>query len=106
MLGQMFDQSKDEYYVAIYDLSDKVLSMPAWLSTYEAKEGALSIYRVDSTKKFNSEYIVKKDSNKDATNLSELKVVSPTLIKVSNKKITEYIEGDDEIVSKLQELLK
>lgn len=103
MLGQLFEQSKDEYYVIIYDLSDKVSSIPTWLSSYESKEGALTVYKVDSTKKFNSNYIVKKDGNSSATNLSELKVVSPTLIKVSNKAITEYIEGEDAIVSKLKE---
>lgn len=102
MLGQLFDQAKDEYYVLIYDLSDEESSIPNWQSTYESSEGALSIYVVDSSKKFNSQYIVKENSNKNATSLSDLKVISPTLIKVNNKSITEYIEGEDNIVNKFK----
>lgn len=102
MLGQLFDQAKNEYYVLIYDLNDEESSMPNWKSTYESSDGALSIYVVDSSKKFNSQYIVKENSNKNATSLSDLKVISPTLIKVNNKSITEYIEGEDNIVNKFK----
>ena len=102
MLGQLFDQANEEYYVLIYDITDKDSSIPTWLSSYEGKEGALTMYKVDSSKKFNSGYLVKEGSNKNATSLSDLKVISPTLIKINNKQITEYVEGEDEIVNKLK----
>ena len=102
MLGQMFDQSDNEYYVLIYDISDKDSNISSWESTYSSKEDALKMYKVDSSKKFNSKYIVEKDSNKNASDLSNLKVISPTLIKVTNKQITEYIEGEDNIVNVLK----
>lgn len=102
MLGQMFDQSEDEYYVLIYNMEDDSSMIPSWQSTYESSDDALTLYKVDSSKKFNSKYIVKSDSNKQATNLSNLKVVSPTLIKVSNKQIKEYIEGEEEIINILK----
>lgn len=103
MLGQLFDQPKDEYFVLIYDLNDKTSSIPSWKSIYESNEEHITIYTVDSSKKFNSRYIVKKDSNKSATGLQDLKVVSPTIIKVKDKSIIEYIEGEDEIVNLLKQ---
>lgn len=102
MLGQMFDQSEKEYYVLIYDVTDENSSISTWESTYSSQENALKLYKVDSSKKFNSKYIVKDNSNKSAKDLTSLKIISPTLIKVSNKQITEYIEGEDEIVNKLK----
>ena len=102
MIGQLFDQPKDEYYVLIYDVSDDKSSIKTWLPIYEGKDGALTVYRVDSSKKFNSAYLVNEGSNKNATGLSDLKVISPTLLKISNKQITEYIEGEDEISNKFK----
>ena len=37
------------------------------------------------------------NSNKNPTSYSDLKVISPTLIKIDNKKVTSYIEGEDAI---------
>ncbi|MBQ9023946.1 MAG: hypothetical protein IJ105_01850 [Bacilli bacterium] len=102
MLGQIFDQSESEYYVLIYDLSDDSSMIPSWQSTYESNDNALTLYKVDSSKKFNSKYLVKDNSNKQATDLSNLKVISPTLIKINNKQITEYIEGEEEIIDVLK----
>ena len=103
MLGQLFDQSEDDYYVLIYDVNDKETIIPSWKSVYEAKENALKIYVVDSKKKFNSKYITDKNGNKNATSLDNLKVVSPTLIRITNKKITDYIESEDNIVNKFKQ---
>ena len=102
MLGQLLDQSNDDYYVLIYDVNDKNTIIPTWKSVYESKENPLTVYVVDSKKKFNAKYIVEKGSNSNATKLDELKVVSPTLIRITNKKISEYVEGEDNIVSKFK----
>lgn len=99
MLGQLFEQKEEEYYVLIYDMEEEDSTIKSWLSVYQGNNEKVTIYKVDSTKKFNSNYIVKKDSNKNASSLSDLKVISPTLIKISNKSITEYIEGEDSIVN-------
>lgn len=102
MIGQMFDQSEKEYYVLIYDVSDENSNISSYESIYSSKEGAITLYKVDSSKKFNSNYIVKTNGNKNATSLSDLKVISPTLIKINNKKIVEYIEGEEEIINTLK----
>ena len=99
MLSQLLEQSQDEYYVLVYNVSDKDSLIKSWISIYEGSDGALTLYKVDSSKKFNSNYIVEENSNKNATTLGDLKVISPTLIKVKDKNIVEYIEGEDEIIN-------
>lgn len=102
MIGQIFEQSENKYYVLVYDMQDEDSLIPTWESSYSSKDDALKVFKVDSSKKFNSKYIVNEGSNKTATGLSDLKVVSPTLIKIESKKITEYIEGEDNIINTLK----
>ncbi len=99
MLGQLFDQTEDEYYVLVYDMSDSKSIIPSWLSVYKGQENALTVYSVDSSKKFNSKYIVKSNSNKSANKLEDLKVISPTLLKIKDKSVVSYIEGEDDIIN-------
>ena len=90
--------------VVIYDINDtdnKTISN--YINLYKGKHTASTIYSVDSKNKMNAKYIVEKDSNKEAKSIEELKVVSPTLIKVVDGKITEYHEGKDEVKSILKE---
>ena len=96
-LGQLFDQSQDEYYVLVYDVNDDKSIIPSWLSIFESKNSNATIYKVDSKNKFNSEFLTNENGNKNATTYSDLKVKSPTLIKINNKSISEYIEGEDNI---------
>lgn len=99
MLGQLLDQHDEEYYVLIYDFDDKVLSVSSWLSVYESSSDAITVYEVDSENKFNSKYIVSENSNPNAKSIDELNVISPTLIKVKDGSIVEYIEGEDNITN-------
>ena len=49
-----------------------------------------------------SKYVLDDVGNKNATKASELKVTNPTLIKIEDKEITEYIEGKDNILEYLK----
>ncbi len=97
LLGQLFEQPDDSYYVLIYDKSDKNNILTSWKGIYEGKEDKIKVYVVDSSDKLNSKFIVEKDSNKNPTGYDNLKVKIPTLIKVENKVVTEYTEGEDAI---------
>ena len=97
LAGEIFDQKEEEYYVLIYNPSDEQSIIKPWKGLYEGKTDALKVYVVDSTERLNGNFIVDKDSNKNATSYEELKIKEPTLIKVSNKTISEYIEGEDAI---------
>ncbi len=100
--GQIFDQKDESYYVVIYDFNSKLLNIANSVSNYSSKENSIPIYKVDSSKKFNDAYIVSKDSNKNPTSYSDLKIISPTLVKIENKKVVSYIEGEDNIKSELK----
>ena len=97
LAGEIFDQKKDNYYVLIYDMSKEDNILSNWKSIYEAKENALTVYVVDSSKKLNANFLVEKDSNKNPTSYDDLKIKSPTLMKIENKKVVDYIEGEEEI---------
>lgn len=97
LLGQLFEQSDDAYYVLVYDKSDEDNILTSWKGIYEGKENALKVYIVDSSNKLNSKFIVDKDSNQKPTGYDNLRVKDPTLIKVENKEVTEYTEGEDAI---------
>lgn len=103
LIGNIFTQSKDEYYVVIYDSNNKDdNSISNWVNYFKSKNSDKTIYVVDSKNKMNGNYMVEKDSNKDAKTLEDLKVVSPTLLKIVNGEIKEYYEGKDEVKSALK----
>lgn len=89
-----FNQEEDTYYVYFYDFND----------SDENIEGAIgglfdyTIYRVDTSSALNKNYITDTDSNRKATSIEDLKVKSPTFIKVSADKIVSYYEGSSEIL--------
>ena len=85
------------FYTKEIDLNDDKSIIPSWLSIFESKNSNATIYKVDSKNKFNSEFLTNENGNKNATTYSDLKVKSPTLIKINNKSISEYIEGEDNI---------
>ena len=97
LASQIFDQQEDEYYVLVYDTTDEVHNIEQFLNLYKSKSGALTVYKVDSSKKFNSKYIVTEDSNKNPESINDLRIISPSLIKISSKHVSEYIEGFEEV---------
>ena len=97
LASQLFDQKEDEYYVLVYDTTDEVHNIEQFLNLYKSKSGALTVYKVDSSKKFNSKYIVTEDSNKNPESINDLRIITPSLIKISSKHLSEYIEGFEEV---------
>ena len=94
LAGQIFDQKDSNYYVLVYDVSDSKNILNSWKNAYS---GSDPIYVVDGSSKLNGKYIVEKDSNKNPTDYSDLRIKNPTLIKISDKKVTEYYEGVEDI---------
>ena len=103
LAGQIFDQKDDSYYVLIYDKNDSKILLKEWKTLYTEKENSIKVYEVDSSNSINNKFLVDKDSNKEPSGYEDLKIVSPTLIKVENKKAVEYIEGVDSIKNKFKE---
>lgn len=95
--GQILSKNDENYYVLVYDKDSKLTNLSTFVSIYKGSEDHLPIYVVDSSNKINSKFIVKKNSNKTPTSYDDLRVKAPTLLKISNKSVVEYVENEEEI---------
>lgn len=86
------NQSDDDYYVYYYDSSDKNDNISSSVDSLANK-----VYRVDLNDGFNSNYVGEVSGIVD--DISELRVISPTIIKVSNGRIIEFYSGSEEVNS-------
>lgn len=86
------NQSDDDYYVYYYDSSDKNDNISSSVDNLSNK-----VYRVDLNDGFNSNYVG--DVSGIVDDISELRVISPTIIKVSNGRIIEFYSGREEVNS-------
>lgn len=87
---------KGDYYVIYYNNGDTVYD--EIVNNYN---GELPIYKVDMSSAFNKKYSTDGESNKNPSKASEFLINGPTLIKVSNKSVVEYIEGEEAIRTSL-----
>lgn len=99
MAGSTFNMNRDKYVVVFYnrDIDDDITNH---ISIYGSRDGN-NIYYVNLKNGMNK-YVLDDVGNKNATKASELKVTNPTLIKIEDKEITEYIEGKDNILEYLK----
>ena len=97
LAASIFKQKEEEYYVLVYDTSDTKTMLGNWKSKYEGTKDALKVYVVNPKVSLNNKYIVNDNSNTSPTGYQDLKIKAPTLIKISSKSVTEYIEGENEI---------
>lgn len=104
ILGRSFSMGSGEYYVLYYDMTDEdVYSTYATLtSTYKSKtdEGLIPLYVVNMGDALNKSY-AGDTANYGASNAGELQINGPTLIKFGENRILEYVEGEEEINSRL-----
>lgn len=100
--GQIFDKTDSSYYVVIYDIDSKLTNLSTFISTYSSSDGSIPIYKVDSADKLNSNYIINENSNTNPSSYEDLKIKSPTLIKIENGKVTSYVEDETSIKSILK----
>ncbi len=99
MIGRSLSMGDGEYLVIFYDKSNEDISstFSSLVSSYNAKEEHLKIYTVDMSKAFNSNNITDGESNKSPERASDFAINGPTLVKVSENKVVEYIEGEGDI---------
>lgn len=99
--GETFLKADETYFVLFMNFTNAytpVLMMDA--DSYISKEEGdhFPVYYVDMEKNFNQYYRAGEEgSNSSASSASELRVIAPTLVKISNHKIVEYIEGYEQI---------
>ena len=90
LASEIFSQKEEEYYVYFYDYNKEDETIASVISS----RTDLTIYRVNTADGLNNKYI-SEESNKNAKNLSELKVKASTVIKVTGEKITGYYENQE-----------
>lgn len=89
-----FKQSEATYYVYYYDFDEEDEEIANVISSLNDSK----VYRVDTGSSLNGNYVTEGDSNKNVTDISNLKVKNPTIIKIDNDKVIEYHEGVQDIV--------
>ena len=101
--GETFNRSPIDYYVLFYKSSDSFAEYYKQLvSSYKYTAESLPFYFVDLDDKVNEEYLINdEDANKYGTpsDISNLKVVAPTIIRIRNKQVFDYIVGKDNILN-------
>lgn len=98
LAGETFNQNSDEYYVIFSD------SKGFNYATYETiitNNSDKKIYLVDLANELNKKYI-SEESNSNVQSAADLKVKDNTLIKISNKTNTLYLEGKDNIINQFK----
>ncbi len=105
LAGETFNKNEDEYYVLYFNFSEKLSSTYlTYRDGYLEKTEHFPMYMVDLEKGFNTSYVKNNEEEikEYPENISELKVVNPTIVKVKDKKVVERVEGKD----KVKEFLK
>ena len=97
ILAEMsFKQKEDEYFVIYYEFgSNDAVLLESLSSTLSS---TAKVYKVDLKKNFNKNYISDGDVKTPAS-IDDLKVKNPTLLRVKNKKVTNFVTGTNNIKS-------
>ncbi len=105
LIGNSLKQPNDDYYVMIYDDEDYDVNLyGTYLSIYSQKDEAIRIYKSQLNNPINQRFKAEK-SNLDVTDISDLKIKSSTLLKISDGKIEEAYEGE-QLTEYLKEISK
>ncbi len=99
LLGRSFNMSDKSYYVLYYDTTNEevVNTCKSMFSSYRSANGEESIYYVDMNSGFNKSYVTTEETNKSVEQVSDLRINGPTLIRIEQNHIVEYVEGLDNI---------
>lgn len=88
-----FNQKENDYYVYFYDFTDEDQTV-----TGATGLSVDPIYIVDTSSALNKNYVTEENGNRNTKSIEDLKVKSPTVIKISADKVAGYYEGSKEII--------
>ena len=97
LAANIFEQKESTYYVYFYDFDDSENDLSSLISNNIDDK----LYKVDTSSGLNSKYVSDDAGNKNANSIDDLKVISNTLIRVEDDKITEYYEGKSSIMDSI-----
>lgn len=90
LASESLRQTEEEYYVYFYDTTNENNSLNSVISSLNGK-----VYRVDLSDGFNSNYVG--EASGIVSDINDLKVSDPTVIKVSSERIVEFYSGSEDI---------
>ena len=106
LAGSTFNITNNEYMVLYYDFSLKNAGVYGTIfSSYKNSGNSVKMYRVDLSKGFNKSYVTDGKVNSNPTSADNLKVKTPTLIRIKNKKVTKVISTKEGIKTYINSLL-
>lgn len=95
LASSIFNQPDNIYYVYFYNFKDEDASIASALYNLTNNK----VYRVDTSNGLNKMYVTEESGNKNVSNINDLKVKDPTIIKIDNDKVIEYHEGAKDIIN-------
>lgn len=99
--GQILNRSDNDYYVLLFNFTDTYASYYLSIKdTYTQKDKSLPVYIVDLEKETNKGIVANEDNKIKiyVDNVNDLKVNSPTLIRIRNHRVVQSIEERDKII--------
>ncbi len=97
-VGSILNRKDKSYLVVLYDRENDN-EITAAISNYNGKH-KVDAYYVDLADGLNKKYVSNK-ANTNISDISELRVKNPTMLKVSNKKIEEVFDSKESITKYL-----
>ncbi len=92
LVGNLFDQPIDEYYVIAYDkTSDNYYKYENLYNKYLEKEDSLSIYQINLGNGFNKKFLSDEDNSKPK-NIEDIKIKDVGLFLIKKGKISKYYQ--------------
>lgn len=101
LVGELYNQREDDYYVLAYNSDEESQNYISSLTSYSDLELAIKTYTIDLTTAFNKKYVA---SESDFNNSYPI-FSGPTLLRITNKQITEIYE-DDDIATQIENMSK
>ncbi len=98
VFGTMFNKTDEEYYVFVYDSKDSKADIHRTRVNNYKKSKKTPIYMLDLANKLNEG----KEIPKDKIKAGEKELINPSLLKIKNGIIVEYIKDTEEIYQKLE----
>ncbi len=98
LAGETLNRTDSEYYVLFFDFKeDKTGKYENLYNMYVNKTGLRNLYLVDTSKKFNANYLAEDETKIVTNSIDDLKVVSGTLLKINAGNVTTYKTNYEEV---------
>lgn len=108
LAGSTFKMKEKDYIVFYYDYTSVSAGIyDALYSDYnESEKNVPKMYKVDLSKGFNKAYVSSEEKlNTKPSNVDELQVKNPTLIRIKNNKVVKFITSRDDIKKYINDLI-